>query len=72
LHRFYERFGFSEGGRADLPTPHLVAPAATRSARYRAGIVKVAEKASQDELRELLAEENLTVEELIGWGAKLS
>jgi RND superfamily putative drug exporter len=72
LHTFYERFGFSEGGRAELPEPHVVA-VATRpvSDRYRAGIVKAAEKASQDELRALLAEENLTVEELIGWGAKL-
>jgi uncharacterized membrane protein YdfJ with MMPL/SSD domain len=75
LHRFYERFGFSEGGRAELPTPHVVAPVApvaTRSARYRAGIVKAAEQASAKELKALLAEENLTVEELVGWGAKLS
>ncbi|MBA2610015.1 MAG: MMPL family transporter [Actinobacteria bacterium] len=25
LHAFYERFGFSEGGRAELPMPHVVA-----------------------------------------------
>jgi hypothetical protein len=43
------------------------------SDKYRAGIVKAAEAAqSRDELRALLAEENLTVEELIGWGAKLT
>ena len=35
-------------------------------------MVKLAESASQDELHALLAEENLTVEELTGWGAKLS
>ena len=72
LHAFYERFGFSEGGHADLPAPHVVAVTRTVSDKYRAGIVRAAEAAtSQDELRALLAEENLTVEELVGWGAKL-
>ncbi len=71
LRAFYERFGFSEGGQAYLPDPHLVT-ARVVSDKYRAGIVRAAETASQAELRALLAEENLTVDELIGWGAKLS
>src|SRR4029453_11202827 len=61
LHAFYERFGFSEGGHADLPEPHVVAAVRPVTDRYRAGIVKAAEAAqSQDELRALLDEENLT------------
>ena len=35
-------------------------------------MVKLADTASQDELHAMLAEENLTVDDLIGWGAKLS
>ena len=69
LHAFYERFGFSEGGRAELPAAHIVR---TYSDKYRTNMVKLAEKASQDELHALLAEENLTVEELTGWGAHIS
>ncbi len=69
LHAFYERFGFSEGGHAQLPTPHVVR---SYSDKYRVSMVKLAEHASQDELHELLTEENLTVDELVGWGAKLS
>ncbi|MEY2417951.1 MAG: putative drug exporter of the superfamily [Actinomycetota bacterium] len=73
LRAFYERFGFSEGGRADLPEPHVVVVTRNVSDKYRTGIVKAAEAAqSQDELQALLAEENLTVEELVGWGAKLT
>ncbi|HUR76566.1 MAG TPA: MMPL family transporter [Acidimicrobiales bacterium] len=73
LRAFYERFGFSEGGRAaDLPEPQAVVGRRDVSDRYRAGIVKAAEAAtSEEELRLLLAEENLTVEELTGWGARL-
>jgi RND superfamily putative drug exporter len=73
LRAFYERFGFSEGGHAELPEPHVVAVVRPVSDRYREGIVRAAESAaSADELQSLLAEENLTVEDLIGWGAKLS
>jgi hypothetical protein len=71
LHAFYERFGFSEGGHAALPPPHVV-PLRIYSDKYRTSMVRLAERASQDELHALLAEENLTVEELTGWGAKLS
>jgi RND superfamily putative drug exporter len=72
LHAFYERFGFSEGGHADIPEPHVVAVARPVSDKYRLGIVRAAEAAtSEDELRALLAEENLTVDDLVDWGAKL-
>ena len=69
LHAFYERFGFSEGG-ADEPEPHAVV-ARDYSERYRTGMVKLAEQASEAELHALLTEENLTVTQLMGWGAKL-
>ena len=68
LRAVYERFGFSEGG-AEEPAPHTVRVV---SDRYRLNLVQLAESASDDELRALLAEENLTVEDLLGWGAKLS
>ena len=43
------------------------------SDKYRTTVVRAAEAAaSQDELHALLAEENLTLEELTGWGAKIS
>lgn len=70
LQRIYERFGFSEGGADDeFPVPHTVRVV---SDKYKASMVKLAEGSSEAELHELLAEENLTVEELTGWGAKLS
>lgn len=68
LHAIYERFGFSEGGLDD-EAPHVVRLV---SDKYKANMVRLAEKSSADELHELLAEENLTVEDLTGWGAKLS
>ncbi len=68
----YERFGFSEGGLAELPEPHVEVVARSVSDKYRTGIVRAAEEASSEELHALLAEENLTVDELIGWGAKLN
>ncbi|MEY2399275.1 MAG: putative drug exporter of the superfamily [Actinomycetota bacterium] len=69
LRAFYERFGFSEGGHAELPPAHIVR---VYSDKYRSNMVKLAEQASQDELHALLAEENVTVDDLVGWGAKLS
>jgi RND superfamily putative drug exporter len=68
LHNFYMRFGFSETG-GELEAPHTVR---VFSDRYRTGLVRAAQKASQEELHELLAEENITVDDLIGWGADLS
>ena len=68
LHNFYMRFGFSETG-GELEKPHTVR---VFSDRYRTGLVHAAQEASQEELHELLAEENITVEDLIGWGADLS
>lgn len=73
LQRFYERFGFSEGGDAELPPAPVPHSVRIVSDRYRSGLVALAEAAqSEDELHALLAEENLTVEELVGWGAKLT
>ncbi len=69
LRAIYERFGFSEGGIADLPPAHTVRIV---SDAYRLNLVKLAEASSHDELHALLNEENLTVDELTGWGAKLS
>ncbi len=68
LRRFYERFGFSEIDGVG-PEPHIVR---SFSPGYRTNMVKLAEQASQEELHEVLAEEGLTVDELIGWGARLS
>jgi RND superfamily putative drug exporter len=68
LRAVYNRFGFSEGG-ADEPVAHEVRVV---SDRYKLNLVKLAESSSTDELAALLAEENLTVEDLVGWGAKLS
>ncbi|HVT76508.1 MAG TPA: MMPL family transporter [Acidimicrobiales bacterium] len=64
LHRFYERFGFSESGLLESRPV---------SDRYRTGMVRAVEAArSRDELAALLAEENLTVDDVVGWGAKLT
>ena len=68
LHDFYVRFGFSETG-GELEAPHQVR---VFSEKYRANLVKLAHTASQDELHALLAEENITVDDVVGWGAKLS
>jgi RND superfamily putative drug exporter len=63
LRRLYDRFGISEAG------PLMT----VRDEVYRRGVVKAAKACTNDEeLYALLEEENLTVDELLGFGAPAS
>jgi hypothetical protein len=63
LRRIYDRFGISESATL-VPM---------RDELYRMGVVRAAKRcASEDELYALLDEENLTVDELLGFGAPAS
>ncbi|HZN16397.1 MAG TPA: MMPL family transporter [Acidimicrobiales bacterium] len=63
LRRIYDRFGISESATL-VPM---------RDELYRRGVVRAAKKcSSEDELFALLEEENLTVDELLGFGAPAS
>jgi RND superfamily putative drug exporter len=63
LRRLHDRFGISESATL-VPM---------RDELYRRGVVRAAKRcASEDELFALLEEENLTVDELLGWGAPAS
>jgi RND superfamily putative drug exporter len=60
LRRLHDRFGISESATL-VPM---------RDELYRRGVVKAAKACtSEDELYALLEDENLTVDELLGWGA---
>ena len=61
LRRIYERFGISESSGAHLCQCTTTSTAGGGPAAKRS--------ASDDELYTLLEEENLTVDELLGWGA---
>jgi RND superfamily putative drug exporter len=62
LRRIYERFGISESSEGTLVP--------VRDESYRRSVVAAAKRcSSEDELYALLDEENLTVDELLGWGA---
>jgi hypothetical protein len=63
----YLRWGFSEGG---APVAATANGSNRRSERYRLSMVGAAEAAAtKGELHALLDEENITVDDLIEWGA---
>jgi RND superfamily putative drug exporter len=65
LKRLYDRFGISESHEGTLMP--------VKDELYRRGVIKAAKAcSSDDELYALLDEENLTVDELLGWGAPAS